>query len=206
MPTQTTPVPGVTRRLRVGNDVDGVSYQFVNELRSYSVAKLGFDMSALPDAACWDFAMDQWGWTVSEFLERYAAGVLDRHIFWTGEPYPGAVDGMRRIEAAGHHIVVVTARAIPGIDADLAEEATRHWFETHGIPFHELHISSDKTGYDTDAFIEDHEVNYDALEAAGQNPYLITRDWNAHRTDVRRVATYDEFADAVDALAAAQAA
>lgn len=194
--------PGGRRRLRVGHDVDGVSYQFVNELRSYSASKLGFDMGTMPDAACWNFAMDQWGWTVEEFLDRYAAGVLDRHIFWTGEPYPGAADGMRRIDAAGHHIVVVTARAIPGIDAAVAEEATRHWFETHNIPFHELHISSDKTGYDTDLFIEDHEVNYDALEAAGQNPYLITRDWNAHRSDVRRVATFAEFADAVDALAA----
>lgn len=201
MSTTTTPVPGVRRRLRVGHDVDGVSYQFVNELRSYACTKYGFDASTLPDAACWDFAMDQWGWTVAEFLERYAAGVLDQHIFWTGEPYPGAVEGMRRIEAAGHHIVVVTARAIPGIDTELAESATRHWFETHGIPFHELHISSDKTGFDTDAFIEDHEVNYDALDAAGQNPYLITRDWNAHRTDVRRVNTFAEFCDAVDALA-----
>jgi hypothetical protein len=195
-----------TRTLRVGNDVDGVHYPFVDTLRLYSADRLGIDISTMPDAECWDFMTDQWGWTVSEFLERYAAGVLDGHIFWTGDPMDGSAAGMRRLADAGHHIVVVTSRAIPGVDAELAATATAHWFDTHQIPYHELHISSDKTGFDTDIFIEDHVVNYDALEAAGENPYLITRPWNAHRDDVRRVATIDEFCDIVDRLAAAPAA
>lgn len=194
----------MTRTLDVGYDLDGVSYRFVESLRSYIHETTGRPLDTMPDAQCWTFYKDQWGMSSAEFLSYFAAGVNAGQIFRHAAPYDGSVEAMRRLADAGHRIHIVTARQIPGAER-MAEENTRAWLAKYDVPHHTLTFADDKQTVHTDLFIEDRDVNYDALESAGYHPWLITRPWNAHHPG-RRVGTHDEFVEVVERVAAGEPA
>lgn len=187
------------RMLRVGLDLDGVCYDFVDSLRTYLVTRRGYDRTTLPDATRWEFFLD-WGLTLQQFLDACHAGVDAGIIFRHGNPFAGVLAACRKIAAAGHEIHIVTDRS-QGTGTS-AVDATRWWLAHHGLVHHTLTISRDKTTVPADLFIEDRVENYLALRAAGVDAYLLTRPWNAQLTDAHRVENLEEFAEVVIARAA----
>lgn len=189
------------RTLDVGVDLDDVVYSFVGALRTVVHTRTGRPLASMPEPTCWDFHAVDWGMPLEEFLDHFAAGINSGIIFGTGEPLPGAIEGMRQLSDAGHRLHIVTDRGAPG-DPAIAHASTRAWLADVQAPYTSLTFSRDKTvAGDLDIFIDDRVENYVALEAAGMNPVLMHRPHNAHYAGARRVRSWPEFVARVDALA-----
>lgn len=171
--------------MRIGVDLDGVVYEFVDALRSLLIWR-GRIVEPVPPATHWSFYKD-WGLTTPEFLDILCEGI----VFLTGHPTAGAIRGLVRLRNAGHTIHIVTHRS--------AEAATETWLHTHGVPYDSLTFSEDKTCVPVDVFIDDRKENYDAIEAAGILAFLYDRPWNAGHPG-RRVANWAQFTQEVFAL------
>lgn len=186
-------------KLAVGLDCDGVMYDFVETLRQWIHHSTGRPLPELPPATCWHFYEHYWGYTTPEFLELFAAGVRAGVVFGDGAPYPGTAQALRRLSDGGHHLVVVTNRAIDGVDPEWSEQLTRDWVERWGLPVDDVVLSADKTVAGSDVFIEDHVDNYDALVHAGTRAVLFDRPWNRSDGCAReRVRSWEEFCQLVE--------
>lgn len=181
----------LNRPLRVGFDLDGVVYDFVDSVRRYLLTH-GWRPEQMPDAQNWEFFLD-WGMELREFLSVCHAGVDHGTIFATGTPLPGALDAARKIAAAGHEIHIITDRTFGTGDA--SADATRSWLREVEFPYTTLTISADKACVPTDVYIDDRDINFLALLEAGIDAYLIDRPWNRHVSTDRRLASVAEYAD-----------
>ena len=190
---------------RVGVDLDGVLYDFNDALRRY----IGGNLETHPEPTVWSY-WTEWKMVKAEFWETVAAGVDAGVIFGTGGIAPGAIFWMNQMRSAGHTLHIVTARssgrpATPAL-ASAAEINTRHWIQRFHVPYDTLTFAHDKTSVPTDVFVEDKLGNYDALEAAGSQAWLIDRPCNQQEGCTRRrVASFEKFAQAVLAQPAAAA-
>lgn len=184
------------RSLRIGIDLDGVCYDFSASVREYLVNyAASHRLEATPPATRWEFYED-WGLDFDGFVATCHDGVDAGIVFSHGEPYPNTAEAFARIKAAGHTIHVVTDRSFGSNGA--SEAATRTWLDCHGLPFDSLTFSADKTVVRLDAMIDDKLANYDALEAAGVDAYLLSRPWNLHDPKPRqRVLDLLHFAEIV---------
>lgn len=177
---------------RIGIDLDGVCYDFSTSVRAY-LDTLG-GLPEYPAVTRWEFYED-WGLDLQGFLDVCHDGVDAGIIFTHGEPYPNTAEAFHRIKAAGHTIHVITDRSFGKGGA--SEAATRAWLDCHGLPFDSLTFSADKTIVRIDAMVDDKPSNYEALEAAGVDAYLLTRPWNQHVPNARRVLDLLHFAEVV---------
>jgi len=184
--------------LDVGVDLDGVVYDFVQALRHYIHQATGRPLHTMGPATSWHFYADDWGLSLDQFLEFFHAGVAAGSIFATGVPFPGVVTGLRALLDAGHRVHVVTDRASMG-PAGKAEESTRAWLASAGVPYTTLTLTGDKTSVPTDVFIEDRPEFFTALSEAGVVTYLRTHTYNAHVacSPCRRVPDFATFVDRV---------
>lgn len=169
---------------RVGIDLDGVCYDFSASVREYlcNVAASHRAEDCQPPTR-WEFYED-WGLDLDGFLNACHDGVDAGIVFSFGEPFPNVAEAFARIKAAGHTIHIVTDRSFGKNGA--SEAATRAWLDCHGLPFDSLTFSADKTVVRLDTMVDDKLANYDALEAAGVDVYLLTRPWNQHCGKPRR--------------------
>jgi hypothetical protein len=188
-------------RLTVGIDLDGVMYDFTAALARWVHTTTGRPLATMPQPATWN-TWEHWDMSCSEFLAHMAEGIDAGFVFADGTPYPGAVDAVRSIAAAGHRVEVVTDRGA-GDPRSIATVSTRAWLAAHGVPHHSVTFTADKTAVHVDAFIDDRDVNFVALLEHGSNPYLLDRPWNRHvDAGARRLTSMTAFAAAVHALAA----
>lgn len=171
--------------MRVGFDLDGVVYNFGDSVQRYLEATGQGHLwkSGPTPEPYWDFYKD-WGWTGKQFVELCNNGADDGYIF-TGPVREGAVEAFQMVKDAGHTIVIITDRQF-GTTPKVSQDHTREWLAQHGIPYDELHFSADKTIAPTDTFVEDKLENYDALDAAGVEVYLVNRAWNQVGRDCHR--------------------
>lgn len=179
---------------RVGVDLDGVCYDFAASLRYFLCATAARTPEECPEATRWEFYED-WGYSLSEFLEWCRLGTEAGVIFTHGEPYPGTVAALETLAHRGHTLHVITDRSFGSNGA--SERATRAWLDRHELPFHSLTFSPDKTIVRTDYMIDDKLANYDALDAAGTKVFLLDRPWNQDDGTRRRVASLAEFVEVV---------
>jgi hypothetical protein len=93
------------------------------------------------------------------------------------EPYPDAVETVRRWHEAGHWIHVTSHRRT-GTAA-----ATARWLEEIGMPYDDLHCSFDKVTrcveLDVQILVDDSPVNIVRARDAGIVPATIVHPWNA---------------------------
>jgi hypothetical protein len=144
---------------------------------------------------------EEYGCTKEEWWQALGWATHSGDLY-RGEPYPGAVQALWRLEAAGHHINLVTARGTHELIAPATRLSihaqTRAWLHEHHIPYDTLTFSKDKTVVPADFSVDDNIGNYDALEAAGHYPYLVNRPWNIDDGDRRRrVDSLAEFASQI---------
>jgi hypothetical protein len=170
--------------MRVGIDLDGVCYDFSASVREYLVTHANTHThDDTPHPTRWEFYED-WGLDLDGFLATCHDGVDAGIVFAHGEPYPNTAEAFHLIQQAGHTIHVVTDRSF-GSNGK-SEAHTRTWLDCHGLPFDSLTFSADKTVVRLDVMVDDKIANYDALEAAGVDAYLLTRPWNQHDPKPRK--------------------
>lgn len=92
------------------------------------------------------------------------------------EPYPGAVEAVRRWHARGHWVHVTSHRR------ESAGEATARWLESIGLPYDDLHCSFDKVTrcveLGIDVLVDDSPVNIARAREAGILAATIVHPWN----------------------------
>lgn len=186
----------MSRRLRVGLDLDGVCYDFSGSLRQHLVTNVGGAWTAFdfPDPDCWEFYED-WGLDLGAFLLHCHDGVDAGVIFSHGDPLPRVREACQWIKAAGHSIHVVTDRSFgkPGA----AARATLDWLARHEIQYDSVTFSADKTIAAVDVMVDDKPENYAALTAAGVDAYLLSQPWNMHVEGAQRVLDLLHFAEVI---------
>ena len=192
------------KQLRVGVDMDGCAAMFhptyLNGLVAQGLLKLE-DLPEVHDRYPYDFFESIYGYTYPEF-KRQCDIAADAGILFDAPIYPGAAEAINKIYDAGHKVIIVTDRPF-GTTPESSRRNTRDWLKKHGIKYHELVFSADKTCIQTDVFVEDKLENYDALRNVGTMAYLITRFWNEHALpDSRaRIESIQDFPAIVDFIA-----
>jgi uncharacterized protein len=92
------------------------------------------------------------------------------------EPYPGAVEAIRRWHEDGHWIHITSHRR------DSTRAATARWLEAIGLPFDDLHCSFDKVTrcveLGINVLIDDSPVNIRRALQEGIVPATIAHPWN----------------------------
>ena len=175
--------------MRVGWDLDGVVYPFVESMRHVVLRRTRVG-KPLPTPKQWDFWHD-WQMTQDEWDDHFEAGVADGSLFTFGGPMDhGIINQMHDT----HTIHIVTHRP------EGARPTTRAWLRQHGIRYDSLTFSEDKTVVKTDVFIDDRPENVEALLAKGVRAVLYDRPWNQHADGLPRVNTLVQFRDYVKAV------
>lgn len=190
--------------MRVGFDLDGVCYDFAESFRNYLYrAGLHNDYAVVGgEPHRWHFYRD-WGMTDEEFVQHCHDGADQGIVFGDVRPRDDAASAMNFVKSIGHTTHIITDRSFgknPGVNSSLRN--TLKWLDRYGFRYDTIHFSADKTCVPTDIFVEDKLENYDALEAAGVECYLVNRPWNVDEGDSRkRIKSVQEFATIVGNMA-----
>jgi capsule biosynthesis phosphatase len=90
------------------------------------------------------------------------------------EPFPGAVERLRSLKAAGHYIILLTARHMKTCGGNLGQVIARQgkitldWLERHGIAYDEIHFGKPHA----DIYLDDNAMRFttwDAIAPDGKN-------------------------------------
>lgn len=181
--------------IKVGFDSDGVIYNYVLAFHSYLRDFCGMsDLDVELKADQWNWFEKHLGITTEQYKEFHERGVQAGEIFWKGVLLdPGIPDQMQRLLDAGHEVNIVTYRL-----GEKAEEGTFFFLAENKIPFTQVIFSKDKTVIHNDFFLEDNLDNYDSLDAAGVEVYLLDCPYNHVENDNRRrVSSVKEYVDII---------
>lgn len=184
---------------RIGVDLDGVLYDFGLAFKKYLTKSHKWPELWCSEIKRWEFYED-WGISLAGF-KRICHEAADTGELWNACGLLGgssAQEALEDLKAAGHKIHIITHRGF-GTHPSASHVATARWLGTCSLPYDTLTFSEDKTLIKTDWMIEDNADNYVALEKSGCKPVLITRPWNEHLKDARRVTSVREFVDMVNA-------
>jgi capsule biosynthesis phosphatase len=78
------------------------------------------------------------------------------------EPYPGAVERIRELKAAGHYIIIATARNMATCQSNVGllmkniGRITLDWLERHGIEYDEIYFGKPNA----DLYIDDRALQF----------------------------------------------
>lgn len=166
--------------LTIGVDLDGVLYPFSEALRDYAVEHCGEDPETLSAAQDWDFFHTQWGWSKSKYKRIFHRGIKAGYIFgYETLPIPGSALGLQALREAGHRVILVTHRSVPGCEQECRDN-TLLWLHEWDIPFDGLIFAGDKTGLGLDLLIDDAPHNIEAAVKAGERAWFWDQPWNRH--------------------------
>jgi hypothetical protein len=111
--------------------------------------------------------------------EQLAVCIAETHteeVVLSAEPYPGAVEAVRRWHEAGHWIHITSHRAAS------AHDCTARWLDRIGLPYDDLHCSDDKIAraseLGVDLLIDDSPVNLARALEAGMRGATLVHPWN----------------------------
>ena len=160
----------VSTAVKLAIDIDSTLHHYWDQLSDAARRRFGI---ALP----YD---DQLTWQITLLRpEQVRACVEETHTearVLAAEPYPGAVDVVRRWHGAGHWIQVTSHRAVA------SQEATARWLDQIGLPHDELYCSYDKVArcreLGVDVLIDDSPVNLEQALDAGILAATIAHPWN----------------------------
>jgi 5'-nucleotidase len=172
--------------MRIGVDLDGVCYPFVDTFRLWLEHETGRTYGPIEQ---WNFHKD-WGYTTPEFLGFMEQGCKAGLVFHVGSPMPGSLAGVRAIHDAGHDVVICTTRG------DYAHGATHDWLDRWGFPRSEVIITADKDACRLDVLLDDGPHNIEAVRAAGVRGVVFDQPWNRH-VDGERVWSWPEFVEMI---------
>jgi len=164
---------------RIALDIDSTLHHYWDLLDEISRRRFGVELPYHEQRL--------WGITQLEH-DQLVAAVKESHTdenIEAAEPYPGAVETVRDWHGRGHWIHVTSHRAGP------THKATARWLDRIGMPYDDLHCSSDKVArcveLGIDVLIDDSPVNLERALEAGIVPATIVHPWNAELVDSGRV-------------------
>lgn len=82
------------------------------------------------------------------------------------QPLPGAADRLRELRAAGHYVVIVTARNMATCDSNLGKvmrnvgRTTLEWLDRHGIEYDEIFFGKPNA----EVYIDDRALRFDGWD------------------------------------------
>jgi uncharacterized protein len=156
--------------VRIAVDIDSTLHHYWDQLSAIAKRRFGVD---LPYET-------QLTWEISRLRpEQVHLCVRETHserYVLAAEPYPGAVEAIRRWHEAGHFIQVTSHRTRE------AHEATARWLDEIGLPHDELWCSFDKVGRCVElgvyVLIDDSPRTLIKAAEAGITPATILHPWN----------------------------
>lgn len=175
-------------QLAIGVDVDDVLFPWFDKAHA-ACERAGVTNGRIPSQwLCYlDYGIPEEAW-----LEVMRGATIDGSLY-TGDPMPGAVDAVRALKDAGHHIHIVTARGFFQ-HGDLIRRHTIEWLADHEIPHDSLTFTKDKTLVRTDVFVDDSWRNVQQLVAAGVHTWMVDAAHNQGDVYEHRVPDVAEFA------------
>ena len=186
--------------LHVGVDVDDVIFPWYERAH---VACMIAGITGGVDPTTWS-PHEEYGCSEKDWHDVLEAATLDGSLL-SGDPYPGSVEALQRLEGAGHRIHLVTARGFLA-QGHLIRKQTIDWLHEHKVPHDTLTFSKDKTLVRADVFIDDSTRNVEALERAGVRTFMLSRPHNSRSTTYSpRVDSLSEFVDIILSEDAARA-
>jgi len=78
------------------------------------------------------------------------------------DPFPGAVERLRELRAAGHYIIIMTARHMATCDSNVGKvmkkigKLTFDWLDNHGIEYDEVYFGKPNG----DVYIDDRAIRF----------------------------------------------
>lgn len=170
--------------MRLGIDLDGVTYPFNAVIVNYAEHVLGV---RLPATDTWEMYL-KWGLTDDEFRDLMREGCEQEAVFWEGAPLPGAVRSLDALWNDQHEIVLITHRG------DYATAATETWLARWGIVYDELHFAAaDKTTFGVDIMLDDSPSVIRTCRAAGIETVCFDQPWNHGQFEEPVAYSWDEF-------------
>jgi capsule biosynthesis phosphatase len=108
------------------------------------------------------------------------------------EPVPGAVEKLRALRAAGHYVILCTARHMKTCGGNVGQVVARqgavtlNWLARHGIEYDEIHFGKPHA----DVYIDDnavHFVSWEAIDGDGSTlPISAEKRLADQQSDVER--------------------
>jgi uncharacterized protein len=182
-------VPG---RVRIAIDIDSTLHHYWDQLAEVVRRRHGVELPY----------EEQHDWYVGELEpEQLRECVMETHsedYILAGEPYPGAVETIRRWKQAGHFIHITSHRATD------AHAATERWLQTIQVPYDELYCSYDKISrcveIGIDVLIDDSPVNLHRAVDAGITGATILHPWNRELCREKDIVCADDWPGLARAL------
>jgi len=177
--------------LRIGIDIDSTLHQYWDIFADVAKQRFGID---LPYEG-------QQDWVISALKPDQLQAVISEthsHANVTrAEPYPGAVETVRRWVDQGHWVHITSHRS------NDARDSTVEWLTQIGLPFDDLHCSFDKVPrcveLDVELLIDDSPVNMVRALEHGIKVATLIHPWNQDIIETEDVVAAEDW----DGLAAA---
>jgi FMN phosphatase YigB (HAD superfamily) len=156
--------------LAIGLDLDGTTYDMLSALRDF-IAEDEPAAREWPDPTTWN-VWESWACSELWWLQVFHEAIDVGDLFTRGDCYPGALEAVDALHAAGHRVHVITHRP------ETARAQTADWLDKVQLPHASLTFTADKTTVPVDVMIEDNVDNCLAAVAAGGRAILMDRPWN----------------------------
>ncbi len=171
--------------MKIAIDIDSTLHHYWDVLAGAARRRFGVDLP-------YD---EQVTWNISRLKpEQLKACIAETHApeaVLNAEPYPGAVDVVRRWHEAGHWIHITSHREVA------AHDATAKWLERIGLPYDDLHCSYDKIARASelgiDVLVDDSPVNLLRAIEAGITAATIAHPWNRDVIEEEDVVAADDW-------------
>jgi 5'(3')-deoxyribonucleotidase len=180
--------------MRLGIDLDGVVCDFNAGWMRLHMAEFGTELK--PEmVVAWDNLHELGGFNDMPAFWKWAQGTEERpSIFRHLEPYPGAIETMHELRAAGHRVVILTAKprwAIPD---------TLRWIADHELPTEEIHVRYRKYRVECDVYLDDSPIVLPDLVRHRPEMEIcrMIRPWNRPVPGTTDIADWTEFREFVE--------
>jgi uncharacterized protein len=156
--------------VRLAIDIDSTLHPYWDQLAEIAYRRFGVE---LPYDTQETWAIDR---LEPHELRACVEETHRKELVLAAEPYPGAVETIRKWHADGHFIHITSHRAID------AQPHTSEWLENIGLPHDELYCSYDKIArcveIGIDVLIDDSPDNLARAVANGITAATLEHPWN----------------------------
>ena len=178
--------------MRIAIDIDSTLHHYWDQFAAAAKRRFGVELP-----------YEEQLWHIDRLRpEQIRACVAETHSeerILGAEPYPDAVATVTAWHEAGHFIHVTSHRH----DGSLA--ATARWLERIGLPYDDLHVSSDKISrckeIGIELLVDDSPVNLLAAVEAGIAAATILHPWNREICEEEDVVCAEDWTGLAHALA-----
>lgn len=170
----------------IGLDLDGVTAEYVNGLRTFVAQRRGFSPDEvslyLPEVT--DYGFSNWIGLGEDFVTYHTTAVDDG--LYAGLPVMGgASDVLWRLSDEGHHIRVITKRFVKNGQHGKVVADTAAWLDMVNVPYRDLAFLAKKTDLHADVYIDDAPSNITLFQKEYKDYIIFDAPYNRDLTGDR---------------------